>query len=115
MNEYCDSYEPCTRTKYGYDLAGNPTGLTNSVGALNESGQTMSLLLTTGFDGAAHMNSVTSNWGTYPTNLFTIVPTNGYWPAGELWNWTLGPNLSITQGVTNRLWVNSISATGQVP
>lgn len=101
---------------YGYDLAGNPTGLTNSVGAVNGSGQTMPLALTTGFDAAGHMNSVTSDWNVYPTNIFTL---NNYGPVGPI-HWSLGPvspspTLTVTQGYTNRLWINSISATGQVP
>lgn len=101
---------------YGYDVAGDLTALTNSVGAVNGSGQAQSLSLTTGFDGAGHMNSMTSNWGAYPTNIYTL---NSYGPVGPL-NWNLGsispsPTLTVTQGYTNRLRVNSISATGQVP
>jgi len=112
------SERQCTPTKcsagsgpslgYTYDLAGNATGLTNSVGT--PSGQ---LALTTSFDSAAHMNSVTSNWAVYPTNLYTL-PSGGYGPVGPL-NWTMGPTLSVTQSYTNRLWINSITATGQVP
>jgi YD repeat-containing protein len=104
----CTSTTPYTLS-YGYDLAGNPVSLTNSVGAAGGP-----LVLTTGFDEAARMNSVTSNWGAYSTNLFTIAPSSGYGPVGPL-NWTLGPNLSVTQGYTNRLWVNNIKANGQVP
>jgi len=101
---------------YGYDLAGNPTGLTNSVGAVNGSLQTVPLTLTTGFDRAGHVNSVTSNWSSYPTNIYTL---NSYGPVGPL-NWSLGPvspspTLTVTQAYTNRHWVNSIAATGQVP
>ena len=101
---------------YGFDLAGNPTGLTNSVGAVNGSLQTVPLTLTTGFDGAGHMNSVTSNWGVFPTNIYTL---NNYGPVGPT-SWSLGPvspspTLTATQGYTNRFWVNSISVAGQVP
>jgi hypothetical protein len=94
---------------YGYDLAGNPTGLTNN--ATPATGG--SLALTTGFDSGGHMNSLTSNWTAYPTALYTV-PVGGYGPVGPL-NWTLGPNLTVTQSYTNRLWVNSINAAGQVP
>jgi YD repeat-containing protein len=96
---------------YGFDLAGNATSLTNSVG--ESSGP---LVLTTVFDGAAHVSSVVSNWNSFPTNLFTANSTNGYMPFGGLENWTHGPSLSVTQGYDpNRLWLNSISATGQIP
>jgi YD repeat-containing protein len=101
---------------YGYDLAGNPTGLTNSVGGVDGTGQPMSLGLTTGYDSGGHMSSVTSNWASYPASIYTL---NNYGPVGPL-NWSLGPvspspTLTVTQGYTNRLWVSSISATGQVP
>jgi YD repeat-containing protein len=106
----CAAPTPYAMT-FGYDLAGNPKTLINSVGANNAP-----LTLTAGFDGAAHMNGVTSSWTSYPTNIYTL---NNYGPVGPL-NWSLGPTspsptLTISQGYTNRLWVNSISATGQVP
>jgi YD repeat-containing protein len=93
---------------YGYDLAGNATSLTNSVGASGSP-----LTLTYGYDTAAHLKSVTSGWAAFPTGLYSL-PTGGYGPIGPL-NWSLGPDLSVTQSSTNRLWVNSITATGQVP
>jgi YD repeat-containing protein len=101
---------------YSYDMAGNPTSLINSVGAVNGSGQTTPLTLTSAFDGAGHMNSMTSSWSAYPTSIYTL---SNYGPVGPL-NWSLGPLtpspiLTVTQGYTNRLWVNSISAIGQVP
>lgn len=93
---------------YGYDLAGNQTSLSNNATPANGS-----LVLTTGFDAGGHVNGVTSSWGAYPTALYSV-PSGGYGPAGPL-NWSLGPNLSVTQGYSNRLWVNSITAVGQVP
>jgi YD repeat-containing protein len=99
---------------YGYDLAGNNTSLTNSVGAVNGLRQTMPLVLTTGFDGATHTSSLTSNWTSFSPNLFTIAPTNGYAAFGGPANWSLGPSLSVAQSYMNRLWVNNITATGQV-
>ena len=108
---------------YGYDLAGEPTCLINSAGTsqtgLSLSGGTTcttgavgtpsGLLLTTGFDAAGHMNSVTSNWTAYPTNIYSM-QTGGYGPVGPL-SWKLGPNLSVTEDYTKRLWVNSFDAT----
>jgi YD repeat-containing protein len=108
---------------YGYDLAGEPTCLINSAGTsqtgLSLSGGTActsgavgtpsGLLLTTGYDAAGHINSVTSNWTAYPTNIYSM-QTGGYGPVGPL-NWKLGPNLSVTEDYTKRLWVNSFAAT----
>jgi YD repeat-containing protein len=117
-----------------YDLAGNMTGLTNSVGAANQS-----LTLNNYFDAAARPCLTTattgnSSWSTYyPGNLFQANPsttTPGYAAFGGLQNWYMGSTsstastacgtapaspINITQGYTNRLWVNSISATGQIP
>ena len=105
---------------YGYDLVGDPTTLTNSVGASGSS-----LTLTTGFDAAAHMQSLVSNWAVGPTCLYLLGSTwssgctpssspYGYGAVGPL-NWNLGPNLPVAQSYTNRLRVNSITATGQIP
>jgi YD repeat-containing protein len=106
---------------YNYDLAGKPTQTTNSVGA-----GTSALTTTNTFDLAGHLSSVGSNWGAFPTCLYVLGAANtnctpgtasasyGYGPVGPL-TWTHGSNLTVTQGYTNRLWVNSISATGQFP
>jgi YD repeat-containing protein len=114
------SEQQCTPTKcaaasgpslnYTYDLAGNRTSMTNSVGAQGN----LPLALTYGYDSAARLNSLVSNWTAFPGNLFTIGP-NGYTAAGQLQNWIQGPNLTVIQGYTNRLWINSITATGQTP
>ncbi len=108
---------------YGYDLAGEPTCLINSAGT-SQTGLSLSggarctagavgtpsgLLLTTGYDAAGHINSVTSNWTAYPTNIYSM-QTGGYGPVGPL-SWKLGSNLSVTQDYTKRLWVNSFNAT----
>jgi YD repeat-containing protein len=114
-----------------YDLTGNMTILTNSVGA---SGQP--LTLTNYFDAASRPCLTTSSWNdNSPPNLFQVNPSTnasplGYAPFGSLQNWYMGsfsssastacsstPSspINITQGYTNRLWVNSISATGQIP
>jgi YD repeat-containing protein len=93
---------------YTYDLAGDPITLTNSVGAAGGP-----MTLTNTFDTGAHLSSVVSGWTSYPTALYTV-PAGGYGPVGPL-NWTLGPNLTVTQGYDNRLRVNGIAAQGQVP
>jgi YD repeat-containing protein len=119
-----------------YDLAGNLTTLTNSVGAAGQQ-----LTLNNYFDAASRpclTTATTGNtsWSTnYPGNLFQANPsstTPGYSAFGGLQNWYMGspsstaltgcsslPSpvspINVTQGYTNRLWVNSISATGQIP
>ena len=110
---------------YSYDLAGNPTKLTNSVGAGNKP-----LTLTSVFDGASRLSSVVADtsdntaapWPSLSANLFTINSTDGYWPQGTLWNWCLGTAscssaspLSVTQTFNPRLLITNITATGQVP
>jgi YD repeat-containing protein len=124
----CSATSPYTLSM-AYDLAGNMTSLTNSVGA---SGQP--LTLTNYFDAASRPCLTTTTWSNNsPLNLFQSNPstaTQGYAPFGGLQNWYLGSNsstastscgstpssaINITQGYTNRLWVNSISATGQIP
>ncbi len=102
---------------YVYDLAGKPTQISNSVGA-----GTSALTTTNTFDLAGHLSSVGSSWGAFPACLYVLGAANsnctpgtapyGYGPVGPL-TWTHGSNLTVTQGYTNRLWVNSISATGQ--
>jgi YD repeat-containing protein len=114
-----------------YDLAGNMTSLTNPVGAPGQP-----LTLNYYFDAAARPCLATSTWsGSFPMNLFQVNPatsgsTVGYAPFGGLQNWYMGSSssaastlcsstpssaINITQGYTNRLWANSISATGQIP
>jgi hypothetical protein len=104
---------------YTYDLAGEPTQTSNSVGA-----GTTALTTTNTFDRAAHLSSVSSSWGAFPTCLYVLgaASTNctpgtapyGYGAVGPL-TWSHGSNLTVTQGYTNRLWINSISANGQLP
>jgi hypothetical protein len=103
---------------YGYDVAGNATSLINSVGAFNSNGQPTSLTLTSGFDGAAHVNGVTSSWTTFPTNLYTLSGHGAIGPTG----WCLGassctsaPPINFSQSFTKRLWVSGISAAGVIP
>jgi len=123
-----------------YDLAGNMTSLTNSGGAPQGGNQlgTGPLTLTTYFDSASRpclttSTSGNSGWSAYPANLFQVNPstsTPGYAPFAGLQNWYLGSTssaastscsttptspISITEGYTNRLWVNGIAATGQIP
>lgn len=93
-----------------YDLMGNPTSLSNSVGAGGSS-----LGMTYSYDNAGRPSSASSNWTAFPTNLFNVGQSNAYNPAGQLQNWLQGSNLTVTQGYTNRLWVNSVVGTGQIP
>lgn len=116
-----------------YDLAGNMTALTNSVGANNSP-----LIMNTRFDAAARPCLAMSNWSvpnssgtaTAPLNLFQTDPTIGYAAFGGLQNWYLGSTSSTvstdcsgtpttpihaTQTFTDRLWVNNLNVTGQVP
>ncbi len=93
---------------YGYDLAGDETYVGNPVGAAGNM-----LYLNTSFDGAAHMNTLTSSWGTYPTNLYTV-GQGGYGPVGPL-SWSLGTSLSVSENYTKRLQVSNITVAGQTP
>jgi YD repeat-containing protein len=114
-----------------YDLLGDTTALTNSVGANNQS-----LTLTNSFDVASHPCLTTSNWTTNASpNIFQVNPSAsstspGYSPAGGLQNYYLGSTASsalttctgspaspinVVVGYSPRFWVNSISATGQIP
>lgn len=113
----CTSAIPCSTSNgnqsYSYDLAGNLTCSSNGIASTPGVGSAP-LTFTQSFDTAGRMSTLVSNWTSFPTNLFTI-GQNGYNPAGGLQSWTQGPNLSVTQGYTNRFWISSISATGQVP
>jgi len=115
---------------YKYDLAGNVTASTDGATPVQSTSTTFpcvsslpwtTLAFSNCFDSAGRLSSLTSNWATYPTNLFTVGSSNGYNPAGQLQNWTQGsvpsgtPALSVTQGYTNRLWLQSITANGQTP
>jgi YD repeat-containing protein len=112
-----------------YDLAGNNTTLTNSVGANSQA-----LTLTHYFDEASRPCLTTSSW-TAPAspNIFQVTPgtsTPGYSPAGGLQNYYLGSNnssassscgtgpaspINLSLGYNKRFWVSSINATGQIP
>jgi YD repeat-containing protein len=136
VNGTCAALTPYSLTM-AYDLAGNMTTLTNNVGADGQS-----LTLNNYFDGAGRpclttattSPTSTSSWSpNFAANLFQVNPgttTPGYAPFGGLLNWYMGSSsstastscgttpaspINITQGYTNRLWVNSILATGQIP
>ena len=104
---------------YVYDLAGKLTETTNSVGK-----GTSELDISNTFDLGGHLSSVTSSWSTFPTCLYVLGTSSsnctpattpyGYGPVGPV-SWAEGPNLTVTQGYTNRLWVNSISVQGEQP
>jgi hypothetical protein len=114
-----------------YDLAGNPTTITNSVGANNQP-----LTLTNYFDSSSRPCLTTSSWTANASpNIFQINPaissTNpGYSAAGGLENYFLGSSSSsaltacsstpaspvnVVLNYTKRFWASGISATGQIP
>lgn len=115
---------------YLFDFAGDLVQQANTVGANN---QPLTLNLT--YDQVARPCLVTSSWsGSVPQNLFQANPAigsnAGYTAFGTLQNWYLGSSsgaassgctssptspINITQAFTKRLWLNTISATGQVP
>jgi YD repeat-containing protein len=111
---------------YSYDAAGNPTGLNNSVGAITiSSGQTVSTSATfaTTYDSGGHVNLLTSNFTNNGTVSFTpnIYTLRNYGPAGPV-NWCFGTGtcddsspFDVDLDYTNRLQIDSISATGQIP
>ncbi len=126
VNGKCSAPSPYSLSMV-YDLAGNMTQLTNSVGARNSP-----LTLTNYFDNAGRPCLTTSSWSAgFSQNLFQVNPSvSGYWPFGKLQNWYLGSNSSTTsigcsalpssqmnlqQGFDKRLRVTSFSSTGQVP
>jgi YD repeat-containing protein len=115
-NSGCRNSNPCQTStgayqSYTYDLAGGlvcaGNGIASTPGASNPPA------FAYGYDASGRLASASSNsWSQYPSSLYSV--TN-YGPIGPL-NWNLsGGNISVTQGFTNRLWVNSINATGQVP
>jgi YD repeat-containing protein len=114
----CNLATPCSTAggnqSYSYDAAGDLLCSSNGIASTPGVGSAPLTFAQT-VDAVGRLSTKTSNWSTFPTNLFTIGQTNGYNPAGDLGNWTLGPNLSVVQGYTNRFWINSITATGQLP
>src|SRR6202034_4491656 len=113
----CQAATPCQSAdgqyhSYSYDLAGHLTCSTNGMTSTPGLG---SVYFTSTFDGAGRLQTLGSSSTAFPSNLFTVGSVNGYAPTGQLQNWTQGPNLSITQSYTNRVWLSGITATGQVP
>ncbi len=119
---------------YAYDLAGNVAASTDGatpVQLLNQQypctaptavSAWTNLAVVNCYDPAGRAASVTSNWATYPVNMFTAgTSTSGWAPFGRLLNWNQGPSVSgspaltIKQGYDSRLRLNSISANGQIP
>jgi len=121
---------------YRYDLAGHVVASTDGAtpiqGANTQFPCTAASLpastylnLVTCYDSAGRPTSITSNWAMYPTNLFSSgaspADPGGYSPAGQLLHWMQGPivsnaaALTVTQTYDNRLRLNGITASGQVP
>lgn len=127
VGSHCSAATPYSLTM-AYDLAGNMKNLTNSVGA-----NLQPLTLSSYFDTASRPCLTTSDWSVnFPKNLFEVNPSSGssagYAPTGALQNWYMGSpsvapstdcsatptsSINITQGYTNRMWPQSIAATGQ--
>jgi YD repeat-containing protein len=112
----CWTANPCPTTgspqSYSYDLAGNLTCYSSFIAP---PGLTGPISISQAFDAGAHISSVTSNWtASFPANLYTLSSSPyGFGPVGPS-KWTQGPSLTFTLGYTNRLWLNSIQAAGQV-
>lgn len=118
-----------------YDVAGNQTSLTNSVGEQASGGtQGSPMALSTYSDSAARPCLETSTWSSsFSPNLFQTNPstsTPGYWAFGGLQNWYLGSSSSTAstdcsttpsstvnaqQQFDPRLRLTGFSSTGQVP
>ena len=137
VNGKCSASTPYSLAA-AYDLAGNLTSYTNSVGANGSS-----LTLTNAYDSAGWPCLTISSWTlpntannpTAPANLFQVNPSSsgssaGYVAPGGLQNWSLGANSStassgcgttpnstvnLQQVYVPRLWVTNFSASGQVP
>lgn len=62
------------------------------------------------YDAGAHLSTMTSDNAAYAQNLFTM---QNYGAVGPL-TWQLGPNLTVDQTYTNRLWTHTITTTGEV-
>jgi YD repeat-containing protein len=125
---HCSAPSPY-KLNMGYDLTGNLTQLTNSVGA-----QGSSLTLNSLYDSAGRSCLTTSSWTNgFSPNLFQSNPSSassGYTPFGGLQNWSLGSTsatvstscrtgptsaINLQQIFNNRLRVTNFSSTGQVP
>jgi RHS repeat-associated protein len=80
---------------YGYDLAGNMTSVSSYGG----------VVVNYGIDGANRVSGVTSSWSDaqHPATLFTVDPSIGYFPAGELRKGIYGNGLVQTNVYNNRL------------
>jgi YD repeat-containing protein len=131
----CTAGTPYSLT-LGYDLAGNLTSFTNSVGSNGAP-----LTLTNSYDSAGRPCLTTSSWSlpdssgnsTASMTLFQANPstaTPGYAPHGVLQNWFYGSNsasaasgcgtapastINLQQIFGPRLWLTNFTASGQVP
>ncbi|MGD0831029.1 MAG: RHS repeat domain-containing protein [Terracidiphilus sp.] len=110
-----------------YDLAGNMTVLTNSMG-----GNGAPLTLTNAYDTAGRLCLATSSWVLgFSPDLFQTDAVDGYAPQGALQHWYYGStsttassgcpssapstNIQLNQGFDNRLRVISEKAIGLLP
>lgn len=104
----CYSATPCNGQSYGYDLAGDLTCLSNGIPSTPGMGSSP-LTFTLSYDSGGHFSALNSSSTALPQSIYTL-PTGGYGPVGPV-NWNVGP-LSVTQQFNNRLWVHSITVSG---
>lgn len=84
---------------YDYDLAGHVTQYVNGVG---------SIMFNPSYDSTGTVQNITSTWNPDAPNVFTV---NAHNMIG-LTNWTMGSGPRVQKDYTQRLQVQSISATG---
>jgi RHS repeat-associated protein len=79
-----------------YDLAGNLTSTTNAAGTVLTYGP---------YDGASRLTTITStlNDTEHPPTLYTVDPSLGYWPTGEIRKAQFGNKLTESVAFNNRL------------
>lgn len=114
-----NQYTPSNRStgspyamSYTYDYVGD---VLNSTNGTTKTPTVSTLLLTSSFDAAGRLQSVTSNWSdpTHPISLFALplnptVSCSGsstlpYAPFGGLMNATFGTSLNLNRSYNNRL------------
>ena len=108
---------------YTYDLAGDLLTSTDGTTPLPTTSGT-TLTFTNSYDGAQHLQSVTSNWNdpTHPSQLFSLPTTPStpcasstttpYTPFGALQNATYGSGLTLNRGFDTRLRTTCEMDTG---
>ena len=96
---------------YCYDLAGNLVYSTN--GLANTPGATNPVWFANTYDGASHLNSITSSWNdaTHPSPLFS---SPLYSASGALTNAIYGSSVGLSRTYDNRLRITGETDTGTI-